>query len=212
MISGVCAVNANNISPTKGNLLSTRKSLTLAKTGYDLMDRKRNILIREMMGLIDSANSLRGRIDSTYSAAYRALQKANITLGMCESLADSTPVENGLSISVRSVMGVEIPSVRLDAPESPVVCYDYSSSNSTFDEAYLGFHRVKLMIAQLAEIENSVYRLAVAIKKTQSRANALKNVIIPSLKNSERYISDALEEKEREEFSRLKVIKAKGRP
>ena len=65
------------------------------------------------------------------------------------------------------------------------------------------------MLVELAEIENSVYRLAVAINKTQSRANALKNVIIPDLDDTCKYITDALEEKEREEFSRLKVIKGR---
>jgi V/A-type H+-transporting ATPase subunit D len=64
------------------------------------------------------------------------------------------------------------------------------------------------MLVELAELENSVYRLAVAIRKTQSRANALKNIIIPGMADTVRYITDALEEKEREEFSRLKVIKA----
>ena len=199
-------MDAANISPTKGNLLSTKKSLSLAEMGYDLMNRKHNILVREMMGLIDKANALREKIDGVYDAAYRALQNANITLGVCESLAQSTPIEDGLRISVRSVMGVELPTVRLETPE-PQICYDFSSSNAAFDEAYMSFHHVKLMTAELAEIENSVYRLAVAIKKTQSRANALKNIIIPNMRFTVRYITDALEEKEREEFSRLKVIK-----
>lgn len=199
-------MDTSNISPTKGNLLAAKKSLSLAEMGYDLMDRKRNILVREMMALIDKANALRGKIDETYNTAYRALQNANVTLGVCESIAQSTPIEDGLQISVRSVMGVELPTVRLEAGE-PQMCYDFSSSNSAFDEAFICFHDVKLMSADLAEIENSVYRLAVAIKKTQSRANALKNIIIPNLRFTGKFITDALEEKEREEFSRLKVIK-----
>ena len=199
-------------SPTKGNLMAAKNSMKLAVNGYDLMDRKRNILVREMMGLIDRANALRDRIDTTYRRAYEALQHANVTLGICESLAKSIPVETGLSVSVRSVMGVELPTVRLDTPE-PKPCYDLGSTNSAFDEAYLCFHQVKLMTAELAEVENCVYRLAVAIKKTQSRANALKNIILPELEQTISSISGALEEKEREEFSRLKVIKrAKGQP
>lgn len=199
-------MEATNVSPTKGNLLAAKKSLALSRMGYELMDRKRNILVREMMGLIDKANALRGRIDETYDSAYRSLQRANTTLGMCESIARSVPIENGLTISLRSVMGVELPTVRLCADDAEM-CYDFGSSNSTFDEAYIGFHNVKLMLADLAEIENSVFRLAVAIRKTQSRANALKNIIIPNYEFQSKFISDALEEKEREEFSRLKVIK-----
>jgi V/A-type H+-transporting ATPase subunit D len=195
-----------NIAPTKGNLLSSKRSLDLAKMGYELMDKKRNILVREMMALIDKADALRGQIDETYSTAYEALRAANITLGVVDSIALSTPIETGLTMSFRSVMGVELPTVRLENRDIDI-CYDFSSSNSAFDDAFLCFHNVKLMLADLAEIENSVYRLAVAIKKTQSRANALKNIIIPGYEGSIRFITDALNEKEREEFSRLKVIK-----
>ncbi len=196
----------SNVSPTKGNLLATKKSLSLAQMGYELMDRKHSILVREMMELIEKANSLRGKIDETYDTAYQALKRANLTLGVCDSIARSAPIENGISISVRSVMGVELPTVRLET-ESPEICYDFSGSNGTYDEAYVSFHHVKLMLANLAEIENSVYRLAVAIRKTQNRSNALKNIIIPNLADTASFIADALEEKEREEFSRLKVIK-----
>ena len=59
----------------------------------------------------------------------------------------------------------------------------------------------------MAEVEISIYRLAQAIKKAQKRANALKNIVIPDLDNTIRFITEALEEKEREEFVRLKVIK-----
>jgi V/A-type H+-transporting ATPase subunit D len=170
------------------------------------MDKKRNILVREMMNLIDKADALRGKIDETYATAYEALQNANITLGVCESIAQSAPIENGLSMTFRSVMGVELPTVRIEN-SGIEICYDFSSSNSAFDRAYISFHNVKLMLVELAEIENSVFRLAVAIKKTQSRANALKNIIIPNLEYTIRFITDALGEKEREEFSRLKVIK-----
>lgn len=199
-------MEASMPSPTKGNLLATNKSLILARVGFDLMDKKRVILVQEMMGLIEKANALREKIDTTYQTAYKALESANITLGTCDTLAQSAPIEESLTMSFRSVMGVELPQVRLENTQIEL-CYDLGSSNATFDEAYISFHNVKLMLVELAEIENSVYRLAVAIKKTQSRANALKNIIIPNLEATSRFISDALEEKEREEFSRLKVIK-----
>ena len=53
------------VIPTKGNLLNIKKSLSLAKMGYTLLDRKRNILIREMMGLIDDAKAIRGQIEES---------------------------------------------------------------------------------------------------------------------------------------------------
>ena len=196
----------NNIAPTKGNLLSTKKSLALAKTGYELLDRKRNILIREMMGLIDRAESIQQKIDGTYQEAYQSLQKANITLGICGELADTVDVEDSLKISYRSVMGVEIPRLRISPSLEPAP-FGVHSSNPLLDDAYLKFNQVKVLTAQLAEVENSVYRLAVAVKKTQKRANALKNIVIPRYTDRLKFITEALEEKDREDFSRTKVIK-----
>lgn len=197
---------AVKVFPTKANLMNAKKSLELAKLGYDLMDRKRNILIREMMLLIDKAGEVQQKIDSTYSQAYAALQRANITLGMCEEFSGATPIDDGLKIDYRSVMGVELPTVQLEDSKLDLR-YGWSDTNSQLDEAYLRFDEVKKLTARLAEVESSVYKLANAIKKTQKRANALSNIIIPQFQETIKYITEALEEKEREDFSRLKVIK-----
>ena len=194
------------VIPTKGNLLNIKKSLGLATLGYSLLDRKRNILIREMMALIDDAKAIRGEIEETYKEAYLALQNANITLGICENAAKAVPVETGVHITYRSVMGVEIPKVKLH-PNPIKPYYGFQSTNAALDNAYVQFQKVKQLTATLAEIENSVYRLANAIKKTQKRANALKSIIIPRFEADSKFIADALEEKEREDFSRLKIIK-----
>ena len=200
---------SEQIFPTKGNLINTKKSLQLATLGYELLDRKRNILIREMMQLIDKAKSIRGEIETTYKEAYLALQNANITMGSakCSSISDFISPDNGISITYRSVMGVEIPEVTLEQ-SLPKLGYGIERTNAQFDLAYIKFHRAKQLTAVLAEIDNSVYRLANAIKKTQRRANALKNIVIPRFDSVVKFITNSLEEKEREEFSRLKVIKA----
>jgi len=198
---------AEQIFPTKGNLIKVKRSLKQAVLGYELMDRKRSILVREMVALTDEARELRSGIDSTFSEAYTALRGANITLGVVATIADSVPVENSLSLSSRSVMGVELPKVtaRISPPQEP--SYPMIETNSDFDRAFICFNRVKELTVRLAELENSVYRLAIAIKKTQKRRNALKNIMIPRFEQQVRFISNALEEKEREEFSRQKVIK-----
>lgn len=198
---------AEQIFPTKGNLIKLKRSLKQAVLGYELMDRKRSILVREMVALTDEARELRSTIDSTFSQAYTALRSANITLGVVATLADAVPLENSLSLSSRSVMGVELPKVtaNITPPQEP--SYPMIETNSDFDRAFISFNKVKELTVRLAELENSVYRLAVAIKKTQKRRNALKNIIIPRFQLQVRFITNALEEKEREEFSRQKVIK-----
>jgi V/A-type H+/Na+-transporting ATPase subunit D len=197
---------ASQVFPTKNNLINTQKSLALAKLGYDLMDRKRSILVREMMLMIDRANVIQSQISATYAQAYAALQRAHITMGLCRDSALTIPVDNGLSMDFRSVMGVELPTVTL-APRPTELYYGLDLTNSQLDEATIKFDEVKRLTAVLAEVESCVYRLADAIKKTKKRANALDNVIIPRFKNTVKFITDALEEKDREDFSRLKVIK-----
>lgn len=195
------------IFPTKGNLMAAKRSLSQAQLGYELMDRKRNILIREMVSLSDKAKEIRDSIDKVFSDAYQSLQMANIMLGVVTPLTKQIPEETGVHVTYRSVMGVELPTVTVDeAP--PIMVYSPELTNSQFDRAYICFNEAKKMAATLAEIENSIYRLSVAIKKTQKRANALKNILIPRYTEQVKFITNALEEKEREEFSRQKIIKA----
>lgn len=198
-----------NTFPTKGNLILAKNSLALATQGYGLMDKKRNILLRELMGLIDRAKEIQSEIDVTYTAAYLALQKANIELGIhfVEEIAASLPVEDSIKIKVRSIMGTEIPLVEYtpEKPDKPP--YSFFSTSDSLDDACKAFEKVKELTLALSAVETSAYRLANSIKKTQKRANALKNITIPSYQALVTNISNSLEEKDREEFTRLKVIK-----
>ena len=94
------------VVPTKGNLISLKKSYELSKVGFELMDKNRNILIKEIMALIKKASEVQNKIDFTYNQAYKALQKANITLGICKEISETVPIDNSLNVSYRSVMGV----------------------------------------------------------------------------------------------------------
>lgn len=197
---------ALKVVPTKGNLIAMKKSLQLANLGYNLMDQKRNVLIKEMMTLLDDVKLIRDQITSSYQEAYDALQEANISIGLITDIVNSTPEDYGISIAYRSVMGVEIPKIAYD--KQPLkMTYDIERSNSKVDYAYNCFYNVKQLTVLLAEVENSVYRLANTIRKTQKRANALRNISIPRFESTIKVISEALEEKEREEFTRQKVIK-----
>lgn len=197
-----------NTFPTKGNLILAKNSLSLASQGYDLMDKKRNILLRELMNLIDEAKDIQAEIDVTFTEAYKALQKANIELGISyvQEVSSSIPIEENVRIKTRSIMGTEIPLVRHEpAPINPT--YAYYNTRESLDRARVKFERVKELTIKLSMVENSAYRLANSIKKTQKRANALKNITIPRYRTLTADITNALEEKEREEFTRLKVIK-----
>lgn len=196
-----------NTFPTKGNLILAKNSLALAKQGYELMDKKRNILIKELMELIARASSIQSEINSTFTGAYAALQKANIDNGITfvEEIANTIPIDDSIRIKTRSIMGTEIPLVENSPDYLPV--YSFNQVSTSLDDARRQFEKVKQLTIELSMVENSAYRLAANIKKTQKRANALKNITIPSYTQLVSSITNALEEKEREEFTRLKVIK-----
>lgn len=197
-----------NTFPTKGNLILAKNSLALSKQGFDLMDKKRNILIKELMELVDQAKDIQSQIDVTFRTAYSALQRANLDIGISyvQEISRTVPVEDSIQIKTRSVMGTEIPLVHANE-SSNAPTYAYYGTKASLDEAKAAFEKVKQLTIRLSAVENAAYRLAINIKKTQKRANALKNITIPKYEELTKSISNALEEKEREEFTRLKVIK-----
>lgn len=168
-------------APTKGNLNSAKRSRALAETGYELMDRKRNILIREIMGLIDEAEDLQARIDRTFSEAYASMRLAEISMGgSAERGADAVPIDDSFSLRFRSVMGVELPRVESEPqlPSGPP--YGLAFTSSDLDDAYFKFAEVKELICELAQTENSIYRLAYAIKKRRNAQTLCKTSSSPA--------------------------------
>ena len=185
-------MNLNTV-PTKGNLMSAKSSLALARQGYELMDKKRNILVREIMDLNDQAKAIQSEIDETFKSAYIALEKANIELGIknVETFAFNVTPENDIRIKTRSIMGTEIPLVKYkEEKRNPV--YSFFGTTESLDQAKASFEKVKDLTIKLSMIENSAYRLAYNIKKTQKRANALKNITIPNYEALVKTIENAL--------------------
>lgn len=201
---------AIDVTPTKSNLLDTKASLELAKKGYELLDQKRNVLIREVMSLIDKAKELEEKINVLFPEAYKALQVANMTEGIdtVENIALSINEEKDFNILLRSVMGVEVQTVKYDKNDLKA-SYSFYSTNNAFDMAVKKFQEVKYLIFEYAAVENSVHKLALEIKKTQKRTNALQNIQIPKFVEMVKTIQGALDEREREEFFRLKMLKKK---
>ncbi len=196
--------------PTKGNLLRLKERLKLAESGHTLLEKKRNVLMREMLSLIDEARDLQEKILDVFEKAYKSLQMTNLDLGMeyVDEIGRAVPEYKDLDVRLRSVMGVEVPEVRMKW-ELKEIPYGIYRSNSALDATYLSFIKVLQLIAKAAWIENTVYRLAYEIKKTRKRVNALENVVIPQLRSQIKYIQDVLEEVEREEFVRVKKMKEK---
>ena len=196
--------------PTYSNLMKARNTLKLSQKGHELLDRKKYILVSEMMGYIDEARSLKARANEAFLEAYAALQEANIEIGIEKVLdiANTATEDDGAEILFRTLMGVEIPSIKYEKI-AKIVDYSFYDTTSALDRAVLAFINLKKTIAEIAQIDNTIFNLSQAILKTQKRSNALKNIVIPRTKGLEMKIQGAIEEREREDFSRLKVIKSR---
>ena len=196
------------IAPTRGNMVKFASSLKLAEKGHDLLEQKRTILLMELMGKIREAKEIQRSLEDVFSEAYFSLQMAGLSLGIenVEELSYSVPETDGFTVRLHSVMGVEIPKVDpVNRPPEP--CYSFLGTSGTLDGAYLHATEVLSLIARLAEVETSVYRLAVQVRKTHRRVNALEKVVIPANREAMVFIADVLEEGDREDFVRMKIAK-----
>ncbi len=166
--------------------------------------------MKELLSIVDEARKLQDEILDVFEKAYKSLQLANLDLGMeyMDEISRAVPEYDGLSIRMRSVMGVEVPEVI--AQEFPKdIPYGIYRSNSALDKTYLSFVNVLKLITRAVWIENTAYRLAYEVRKTRKRVNALENVVIPQLKENIKFIQDVLEELEREELVKIKKAKQK---
>lgn len=197
------------MTPTKANLIKAKSSLEFSKKGFELLDRKRTVLIREMMTLIEKANELEQIIDTSFRDGYEALKLANITMGTenMDEISLSFEREKDYNIIFKSVMGVETPIIKRELDSNITTESGLFRTNLAFDNAVLEFIDMKSIIYNLAEVESTVFKLALEIKKTQKRANALEKIQIPRYEKVIKYIDEVLEEKEREDFFRLKRVK-----
>ncbi len=198
----------NNVVPTKGNLIHLKSKQSLAQSGEVLLERKKNILIQEVLSLVAKISEVRTQMKQTYKKAYQALQDANITLGIVGEIAKAIPLDQNLQVTYKSLMGVDLPVILYNRPNIRL-SYGLRATNSKFDFAYKTFQEARDLTVELARLESTLYRLANAIRQTKKRHNALKNVILPNLGRDIHWIKERLEAEDQEEFIRLKGIKNK---
>jgi V/A-type H+-transporting ATPase subunit D len=200
--------SGSNVLPTKIELISTRRRLQTAVRVKKVLDDKREVLLKRLDEVIQQATAARDKISQPLSDAYLALYDAYLELGplRLEGTAANTPPIVEADVAVRGIVGVEVPSVRLSEKEVGMT-YGFADTSVAVDSASRQMRKVLPSIFRAAEFENAIFRLAKELEKTQHLLNALEYVIIPRYENSIRYIQQTLEEREREEFTRLKHVK-----
>ena len=197
-----------DVAPTKSNLLNLKRQLAFAEEGYELLEQKRQILIAELMKRVGSAIETRSEANEALRRAFDALREAQLDLGSVgvDRAALGVGMEHGVELSTQPLMGMKIPRVKVETDEVDVQ-YGFGGTSANVDVAMKRFVEVLPLIARLAELENAVMRLAIELRKTQRRCNALSKIFMPNYRETIGYIMGALEERERESFVILKMIR-----
>jgi V/A-type H+-transporting ATPase subunit D len=197
-----------NIAPTRSNLLRLKQDLRFAREGYEILNRKREVLTSELMRVAHDAEIVQQEVDRLLTKAYHALDVSQMTAGQerveWAALAANKTME--VQLKYRGIMGVAIPLIdaRGAPPEIP---YSLSDTNVALDETYAAFREALACIPEISRLTATVWRLAGELRKTQRRVNALQYVFIPDYEETIRFIEGSLEERDREDTFRLKLLK-----
>ncbi len=196
-----------NLSPTRSNLRKTKKDLAFAKEGFSLLEQKREILIMEIMKRLSQIkiveNEFRTRIEEFYES-YRE----TACLTDADSIVLNTSFEKkNYSIETKTdeLMGIKIPEIKLDLfAVSPVK--NLSGTHPSYDRSKKLFSSFIEESAKYSTLLKAVFLLSRELKKVQRRVNALEKIFIPEYIKDKKYITERLEEMEREELFIKKMI------
>ena len=202
----------SGINPTRMELLKLKDREQLAVKGHSLLKEKRDALIKEFFDILDEVQGARDDLNKELAEAFDDLTAAQIEMGdlAVQKAALSVTESMDIDIKSRNIMGVSVPVVNMDAHDRTLVDRGYGLTDTSMrlDEAAKKFeHCLKLSI-QLGEIEKTIYLLAAEIEATKRRVNALEHIMIPKIKATIKSIDMRLQEMERENFVRLKMIRA----
>jgi len=198
--------------PTRMELLQLRKRVVLAERGHRLLKEKRDALISEFLSIAGNVRSIREQAQQQLAAAYTDMLQAQAVMGIGSVREVSRNAAQDLQVHMKSrnIMGVTVPIIESDKAERTLIRrgYGFADTSAKLDEAAQKMEQAIEAIVGLAEVEETVRRLALEVEKTKRRVNALEYIVVPRLRATVKYIRMRLDEIERESFTRLKKIKA----
>ena len=195
-------------APTKANLIAAKDQLNLLNTGLDILDKSRKALIGAHDSKIKQRDELNAEVNETIERVSKNFKKAMVTMGEAKlnDIASLLPVDNSIKLKESEFMQTKVYDIDF-TPQKLSLSYSFYETNETFDQAVLSFNELKSKILKLAELDTTINNLDRQIKKTSKKVNSLEKVQIPKLEDRIKEISSLIEEKEREEFSKTKMVK-----
>jgi len=199
------------VNPTRMELLSVRKKRILAEKGHKLLGEKRDALIVQFFDVLEKRDRLKTEVQSSLKDAGDTLDIATVIMGRSsvEAYAHGMPPAKAPEVSTLNIMGVRVPVMDVEVEDMKgQLPWGLGSTPQALDETARRYRMALERLMRLAEAEGSMERLALEIERTKRRVNALEHIFIPRLRNTEKYITMQLQEREREDFFRRKRIKA----
>lgn len=196
------------IAPTRSNLMKIKNELSFSRTGYELLDQKRSILVSELLTLVDQAVDYQNRVEKALAEAEESLQNAIMHMGRLKvaNLAGAVNISSSISLSSRKVMGVSLPKVETEfSGKGPFFSPEGVSMLS--EVAVTQFSDALSLMGQMAELKVSIMRLSKEVKKTIRKVNSLEKLVIPDRMETVKYLTGRIEEAERENFVLMKAVK-----
>ena len=200
-----------NIAPTKSNLLAMKEQLAVSTNGYELLEEKREILVRELMHLVEKVKLLEKQMDKAVNQAYPAFKRMLMVDGADQIQRLSHGIHYDFHMNEKKVTigGMGFSSIDVELPQQELF-YSFNGTDANTGHTVSKFFDLLSILTQMASIRTIVWRLADEVKKTQRRVNALDKMIIPQTTETKTYIESVLEERERENVFVLKALKKKN--
>ena len=202
----------SRVKLTRSELIALKKRIRLAKTGYSLLKKKRDGLILEFFEVLKRAKTLRSEMAQHYSEAKQKINVARTIETDIHIKSVSLALKELPSVEMESknIMGIVVPKVKGDFSEKQLLerGYGFVSGSTKIDEAALAYEKVVEKVIEAAEVEVTLRKLLAEIETTKRKVNALERITIPRLEEDAYRIRLRLEEIERENFVRLKLIKS----
>lgn len=198
------------VAPTKTSLFRLKREQEFAQQGYQLLEQKREILVVELMSLINMAADTQKKADEALAKAYHALEQTVIKMGRVkvESASLAVNLFTDISVRQRTIIGVDVPVLDVNFIDNPPY-YSLKDTSFWMDETVECFKKVLKLLGDLTEVKITVLRIAKEVNKTIRRVNALEKIYLPDYNDTIKYITDTLDEQDRETFFVLKLIKSR---
>ncbi len=198
----------NDAIASKANLIKAKDELKLLEVGLDILDKKRKALMNAHDSKIKDRDDLNIKVNETMAKVRHSFNKALASIGQekLENLAGLIPIDNSIKLSTSKFMQTDIAEIEFEEKKL-TLSYSFYQTNALLDKALIDFNKLRSDLFKLAELDSTINNLEIEIRKANKKVNSLEKIQIPNKTDLIKNISQSLEEKEREEFSKTKIVK-----